>query len=214
MNVYVMNGRYGAYVQLGETPESSAKVRGAKSEKPKRASLQSGMTEQTVTLEEALTLLSLPREVGLHPDDNQPIVTNFGRFGPYVKHGDEFRSLESEDDVFNISLDGALTLLRAPKQSRRRQATQKKTLKELASNGTTIKLLAGRYGPYVTDGTTNASLPRGVNPESVTFEQAIQLLEARRNAAPSPRRGAAGGRRRAAAAAPRVRKTTRKAAGA
>jgi DNA topoisomerase-1 len=128
MNVYVMNGRYGAYVQLGETPE------GKKAEKPKRASLQSGMTEQTITLEEALKLLSLPREVGLHPDDSQPIVTNFGRFGPYVKHNDEFRSLEAEDDVFSISLDGALALLRAPKQSRRRQATQKKVLKELANN--------------------------------------------------------------------------------
>ena len=77
------------------------------------------MTEQTVTLEEALKLLSLPRDVGLHPDDNQPIVTNFGRFGPYVKHSDEFRSLESEDDVFDISFDAALALLRAPKQSRR-----------------------------------------------------------------------------------------------
>jgi DNA topoisomerase-1 len=87
-------------------------------------------------------------------------------------------------------------------------------LKELTNNGTTIKLLAGRYGPYVTDGTTNASVPKGVNPESVTFERAVELLEARRNAAPTPRRGAAGGRRRAAAAAPRVRKTTRKAAGA
>jgi DNA topoisomerase-1 len=209
MNVYVMNGRYGAYVQLGETPE------GKKAEKPKRASLQSGMTEQTITLDEALKLLSLPREVGLHPDDNQPIVTNFGRFGPYVKHNDEFRSLESEDDVFNISFDAALALIRAPKVSRRRQATQKKVLRELTSNGTTIKLLAGRYGPYVTDGTTNASVPKGLNPEGVTFEQATELLEARRNAAPSPRRGAAGGgRRRAAAAAstPRARKTSRKAA--
>ena len=73
------------------------------------------MTESTVTLEEALKLLSLPRVVGLHPDDNEPIATNFGRFGPYVKHGDEFRSLESEDDVFNISFDAALALLRAPK---------------------------------------------------------------------------------------------------
>jgi DNA topoisomerase-1 len=212
MNVYVMNGRYGAYVQLGETPE------GKKAEKPKRASLQGGATEQTVTLDEALKLLALPREVGLHPDDNQPIVTNFGRFGPYVKHNDEFRSLESEDDVFTISFDAALALIRAPKVSRRRQAAQKKTLKELTNNGTTIKLLAGRYGPYVTDGTTNASVPKGVNPESVTFEQATELLEARRNAAPSPRRGAGGGgRRRAAAAAapaPRARKTSRKAAGA
>src|SRR6187397_120396 len=108
--VYVMNGRYGAYVQLGETPE------GKKAEKPKRSSLQGGMTEQTVTLDEALKLLSLPREVGVHPDDGQPIVTNFGRFGPYVKHNDEFRSLESEDDVFKISLEQALALIRAPKQ--------------------------------------------------------------------------------------------------
>jgi DNA topoisomerase-1 len=216
MNVYVMNGRYGAYVQLGETPEAGAKgakARGATVEKPKRASLQSGMTEQTISLEEALKLLSLPREVGFHPDDNQPIVTNFGRFGPYVKHNDEFRSLESEEDVFSISFDKALELLRAPKQSRRRQAAQKKTLKELTANGATIKVLAGRYGPYVTDGTTNASVPKGTNPESITFEQATELLEARRNAAPSPRRGAAaGGRRRAAAAAPRARKTSRKSA--
>ena len=210
MNVYVMNGRYGAYVQLGETPE------GKKAAKPKRASLQSGMTEQTITLQEALKLLSLPREVGRHPDDDQPIVTNFGRFGPYVKHNDEFRSLESEDDVFNISFDNALALLRAPKQSRRRQATQKKVLKELSNNGTTIKVLAGRYGPYVTDGTTNASVPKGTNPEAVTFEQATELLEARRNAAPSPRRAAAAGprRRASAAAAPRTRKTSRKSAGA
>src|SRR5436190_7416735 len=208
MNVYVMNGRYGAYVQLGETPE------GKKAEKPKRASLQAGMTEQTITLEEALKLLSLPREVGLHPDDNEPIVTNFGRFGPYVKHNDEFRSLGSDEQVFTIPFEDALALLRAPKQSRRRQAAQKTVLKELSGNGTTIKLLAGRYGPYVTDGTTNASVPKGINPENVTFEQAVELLEARRNAAPSPRRGAAGGRRRAAASAPRARKTTRKAAGA
>ena len=91
---------------------------------------------------------------------------------------------------------------------------QKKVLKEITSNGKIFKLLAGRYGPYVTDGTTNASIPKSTNPESVTFEQAAELLEARRNAAPSPRRGATGGRRRAAAAAPRARKTTRKAAGA
>ena len=91
-------------------------------------------------------------------------MTNFGRFGPYVKHNDEFRSLESDDDVFNISFERRWRCLRAPKQSRRRQATQKKTLKELTHNGTTIKLLAGRYGPYVTDGTTNASVPKSMNP--------------------------------------------------
>ena len=208
MSVYVMNGRYGAYVQLGEMPE------GKKAEKPKRASLQSGMTESTITLAQALKVLSLPRVVGLHPDDNEPIVTNFGRFGPYVKHGDEFRSLESEDDVFGIGFDAALALIRAPKVSRRRQATQKTVLKELTSAGTTIRLLAGRYGPYVTDGTTNASVPKSTIPESLTFQQATELLEARRNAGPSVRRGGAGGRRRAAPGAARARKTTRKAAGA
>jgi DNA topoisomerase I len=209
MNVYVMNGRYGAYVQLGDTPEPPPKVKGKKAEpaeKPKRASLQAGMTEATITLEEALRLLSLPRELGVHPDDNQPIVTNFGRFGPYVKHGDEFRSLESEDDVFGISLDAALELLRAPKQSRRKQGAQKKTLRELTKDGaTTIKLLAGRFGPYVTDGNLNASIPKTTNPDSVTYEQAVELLEARRDAAPAPKRG--GFKRRASgrkAAAPKA----------
>jgi DNA topoisomerase-1 len=219
LNVYVMNGRYGAYVQLGETPEVSPKAKGKgqkaekaeKAEKPKRASLQSGMTESTVTLEEALKLLSLPRVVGLHPDDHEPITTNFGRFGPYVKHGDEFRSLESEEDVFGISFDAALALIRAPKQSRRKAAASKKVLREITEGTTTLRLLAGRYGPYVTDGTTNASIPKGTNPESVTFEQAKALLEARRDAAPSPRRAPA--RRRTAASA-KPRSPRRKAAGA
>jgi DNA topoisomerase-1 len=199
-NVYVMNGRYGAYVQLGETPEAPPKVKGKKAkvkgteeaEKPKRASLQAGMTDATVTLDEALRLLSLPRVLGLHPDDNEPIVTNFGRFGPYVKHGDEFRSLESDDDVFGISFDAALELIRAPKQSRRKGAAQKKTLRELTKEGETpIKLLAGRYGPYVTDGNLNASLPKTMSPDAVTYEQAVELLEARRGLAPTPRRGVA-----------------------
>jgi DNA topoisomerase-1 len=205
MSVYVMNGRYGAYVQLGETPE------GKKAEKPKRASLQSGMTESTITLDEALKLLSLPRVVGLHPDDNEPIVTNFGRFGPYVKHGDEFRSLETEDDVFTISFDAALELLRAPKQSRRRQGAQKKMLRELSADGSTVKLMAGRYGPYVTDGTTNASLPKGTSPEALTYAQAMELLAARRDSAPAPKRGAVR-RKTAAVKAKAPARTRRKAA--
>jgi DNA topoisomerase-1 len=212
MNVYVMNGRFGAYVQLGETPELApkTKAKGQKAapvEKPKRASLQAGMTDSTVTLEQALTLLSLPREVGLHPDDNQPIVTNFGRFGPYVKHGDEFRSLESEEDVFNISFDAALALIRAPKQSRRRQGAAKKTLREISENGTTLKVLAGRYGPYVTDGTTNASIPKTMSPEGITYQQAQELLAARRDAGPAPKRG---GFKRRAPATGGVRKATRR----
>ena len=200
--VYVVNGQYGAYVQLGEMPEIGPKVKGKSAvAKPKRSSLQAGMTDSTVTLSEALRLLSLPRELGRHPDDGEPIVTNFGRFGPYVKHGDEFRSLESENDVFAISFDAALALLRAPKQSRRRQSAQKTVLREIgAGSGSPLKLLAGRYGPYVTDGTINASLPRGVAPESLTYEQALELLAARRDAAPMPRRTSKR-RRRAGAAA-------------
>ena len=209
-NVYVMTGRYGAYVQLGETPE--AKGKGQKADKPKRSSLQAGMSESTVTLEEALKLLSLPRVVGLHPDDHEPIATNFGRFGPYVKHGDEFRSLESEDDVFTISFDAALALLRAPKQSRRRPSAQKKVLRELAENGSTIKVLAGRYGPYVTDGTTNASLPRTTTAEALTYAQAMELLEARKGAPPSARR--ARPRRRNVKAAASPRPSRRKSVGA
>jgi DNA topoisomerase-1 len=209
LNVYVMNGRYGAYVQLGETPE------GKKAEKPKRASLQGGLTENSVTLEDALRLLSLPRVVGLHPDDNEPITTNFGRFGPYVKHADNFRSLESEDDVFGISFDAALALIRAPKISRRRGAAPKAVLKELTQNDTTLKVLSGRYGPYVTDGTTNASLAKGTTPESLTFEQAMELIQARRDSGPAPRR-AAGGRRRSPAGATKTPKrgARRKSAGA
>jgi len=204
--VYVMNGRYGAYVQLGETPE------GKKAEKPKRSSLQGDMTDATVTLEQALKLLSLPRVVGLHPDDNEPISTNFGRFGPYVKHGDEFRSLESEEQVFGISFDDALALIRAPKQSRRRgQGASKKTLRELTQEGATIKLLAGRYGPYVTDGSVNASLPKTADPNALTFEQAMELLNARRDMAPAPKRAGRGGgfKRKTAAAAPKAAKAAR-----
>jgi DNA topoisomerase I len=206
--VYVMNGRFGWYVQLGETPEAPAKkVKGQVIDKPKRASLQAGMTESTVTIDDALKLLSLPRVVGVHPDDNEPILTNFGRFGPYVKHGDDFRSLESEEQVFEISFDAALELLRAPKQSRRRQGAQKKTLRELTNEGQTVKLLAGRYGPYVTDGTTNASIPKSMNPDQLTWEQAQELLAARRDAAPAPKRG--GTKRRAAGGGGAKRKATR-----
>jgi len=202
MSVFVMNGRYGAYVQLGETPE------GKKAEKPKRASLQGAMTESTVTLDEALKLLSLPRTVGTHPDDGAAILANFGRFGPYLKHNDEFRSLETEEQVFDIDLDRAVEILRAPKQSRRRQSTQKKVLRELTHEGSTIKLLSGRYGPYVTDGSVNASLPKSSNPDALTFAQATELLAARRDMAPAPKRGAFGRNRAVKTTA--AKKTTAK----
>jgi DNA topoisomerase I len=197
--VFVLHGRFGAYVQLGEIPDKSEK--GAA--KPKRASLTGGLTESTVTLDDALRLLALPREIGRHPEDGQPVVANFGRFGPYVKHGDEFRSLESDDQVFTIDLDAALVLLREPKKSRRRQGASRTVLRELGphpQSGAAMKLLEGRYGPYVTDGTTNASLPKGTDPAALTVQAAVALLEARAGI-PSkkrPARRASGGTRKAA----------------
>jgi DNA topoisomerase-1 len=198
LNVYAVHGRFGAYVQLGETPE-----KGSKAAKPRRASLQPPTTESTVTLDEALRLLDLPRTLGPHPGDGEPVLANLGRYGPYVKHGDEYRSLEPEDDVFTVPLERALALLAAPKKARRRQAATRTVLADLGphpESGAPVRVLAGRYGPYVTDGTTNASLPRGMEPPSVTLEVAVGLLAARAGAVPSRRRGA----RRAAAPARRA----------
>ena len=192
--VYAMNGRFGPYVQLGDTSDDR------KAAKPKRASLFQGMQPDTVTLEEALKLLSLPRDVGLHPTDNQPIIASPGRYGPYIKHGNEFRSLDSEDQLFTITLDHALELLAAPKKSRRRQSAAKTVLRSLGphpKSGAQLNVLSGRYGPYVTDGTTNASLPRGADPEQLTVEGAIELLAAREGAPKKAKRaGRASGARK------------------
>lgn len=196
--VYVMNGRYGPYVQLGDNPDDR------KAPKPKRASLFASMSESSVTLEQALQLLTLPRELGPHPADGAMVIASPGRFGPYVKHGSEFRSLENEDQLFTVTLDEALALLAEPKKSRRRQSGAKSVLREVGkhpASGATINLLAGRYGPYVTDGSTNASLPKSQAPEQLTLEQAVELLAAREGApkkARAPRR------------APAARKSTRK----
>ena len=190
--VFVMTGRFGPYVQLGEMSDDK------KAPKPKRTSLLSGMTEQSVTLDEALRLLTLPRELGRHPEDGQPIVASPGKFGPYVKHGKEFRSLDSEDQLFTVTLDEALALLAAPKKSRRRQSAAKTVLRALGAHpqsGTAVNILAGRYGPYVTDGATNASLPKGASPDAVTMEQAVELLAARAGAPKRRRVARQGGAR-------------------
>src|SRR5436305_1128631 len=150
LEVTVRDGRYGPYVQLGEQEEGSKK-------KPKRGSLFKTMTPDTVTLEEALTLLSLPRVVG-QDSEGRDIVASAGRFGPYIKRGDDTRSLASEDQLLTITLEEAEALLAQPKRGRGGQAAE--PLAELGAspdNGAPVKLLAGRYGPYVTDGTTNAS---------------------------------------------------------
>jgi DNA topoisomerase-1 len=197
-NVYVIHGRFGAYVQLGENPEKGSK------EKPKRASLLSTMTSSSVTLDEALKLLALPRELGTHPESGQPIVAGLGRFGPYVKHGDEYRSLEADDDLFTVGLERALALFAAPKRSGRRQSAPKRVIAkiELPDGGAPLQVLEGRYGPYVTDGTTNASVPKGMDPASLSLDDARGLIEARKGAPPRAGRGRAtaaprGGGRRA-----------------
>jgi DNA topoisomerase-1 len=180
LEVTVRDGRYGHYVQLGEQEEGSKK-------KPKRASLFKTMTPDAVTLEEALTLLSLPRVVG-QDEEGRDIVASPGRFGPYIKRGDDTRSLQNEEQLLTITLEESLALLAQPKRGRGRQAAE--PLAELGvspDTGTPIKLLAGRYGPYVTDGTTNASLPKAADPAAVTLAQAVELLRARATAGPAKR---------------------------
>ncbi len=191
--VYVMHGRFGAYAQLGETPDRGSE------EKPRRASLGRDYTEDTITLDVALRLLSLPRELGL-ANDGEMIVANVGRFGPYVKQGSEFRSLEDGDDVYTIALDRANELLAQPKKSMRRPRAAPKELKALGKHpesGEPVRILDGRYGPYVTDGTTNASVPKGTTVESVTLASGVELLAARAGAAPSGRRKAKSARKAA-----------------
>ena len=200
-HVYIMHGRFGAYVQLGETPED-------REIKPRRASLGRDHTEETITLDVALKLLSLPRELGIG-EDGEPILSNVGRFGPYVKQGTEFRSLEETDDVYTIALERAKELLLQPKKSGRRQRSEPKELKALGKHpesGENVRILDGRYGPYVTDGTTNASVPKGTQVEAVTMSVAVELLNARAGMSKSkkPARG------RKAAKAPAKKKAAKK----
>ena len=179
--IYLMTGRYGPYVQLGETPEKGS------SEKPRRASLTKDDREDTITLERAVELLSLPRLVGRDPESGEEITANFGRFGPYVKRGSDFRSLASDSAVFEVGLDEALELFRQEKPSRR---GGRKVLRELGAHpesGAGVQLLEGRYGPYVTDGTTNASLPKDAVADEVTLDRAVELLKEREGAPKSAR---------------------------
>lgn len=175
MTIFAMTGRYGAYVQLGETPEEK------KAAKPKRASLEPGMTLETVTIEEALRLLSLPRELGKHPETREAVIANNGRFGPYVAHQKDYRSIKKDESVYTITLERALEMLAQPKQQRGRGASSRTVLKDLGKSpdGLSIQVLEGRYGPYVSDGKNNATIPKGNVPEEVTMEGALALLKAR-----------------------------------
>jgi DNA topoisomerase-1 len=167
--ITLRNGRFGPYVQLGE------------GEKPQRGSIPKGMDLSAVDFEYALKLLSLPREVGKHPETGEMITANFGRYGPYVAHNGQYASLESPEDVFTIGLNHAVTVI-AEKKAKSRAPRGPEPLKELGANpqgGAVIKLMRGRYGPYVTDGDTNATVPSATDPLSVTLEQAIELIAER-----------------------------------
>ena len=169
--IYVKVGRFGPYIQLG-TPDDKEK---------KNQSLLKGMTVEDLTLEMACKLLTLPRTLGNFPDNDQPIQAFDGRYGPYVKCEKETRSLPDGVSPLEVTLDEAIKLLREPK--RRGRAAPKEPLKvfEKPSPVTEgeMKVLDGRYGPYVTDGETNASLPKGTDPKELTFETALDLLAER-----------------------------------
>jgi DNA topoisomerase-1 len=173
LEIQVRSGRYGPYV-TEVLPEGS----GAK---PRTASLFSTMSPESVTLDEAVRLLSLPRVVGVH--DGEEVVAQNGRYGPYVKKGKESRSLESEEQLFTVTLEQALALLAEPPRRRGRRGPPKAPLRELGADpgsGRQLVVKDGRFGPYVTDGETNASLRRGDTPESLTLERASELLAERR----------------------------------
>ncbi len=178
--VSLRSGRYGPYV-TEDPPEGSE-------DKPRTASLLSTMTPETVTLADAVRLLSLPRVVG--ESDGEQVLAMNGRYGPYIKRGNETRSLESEEQIFSIGLDDALTLLAAPKTRRGRGAAQP-PLRELGadpSSGRPVVVKEGRFGPYVTDGETNASLRSGDAVESLTLDRGVELLAERRAKGPAKRR--------------------------
>jgi DNA topoisomerase-1 len=171
--VYLKVGRFGPYVQLGDAGEGK---------KPKMASLLPGMQKEAVDLEQAVALLSLPRTLGKHPENGEDVVASNGRFGPFVKAGEETRSIPMDRlSPVSITLDEAVALLKEPKL-RGRASAKPAALKDLGNhpqNGNKVVVMTGRYGPYVTDGEVNATLPKAVQPEALTMEEAVQLLAER-----------------------------------
>ena len=170
-DIHLKNGRFGPYVQRGE---ATAEV-----PKPPRASLPKGWAPDSVTLDRALSLLSLPRPIGPHPEDGVLVEAGLGRFGPYVKHGPKYANLPDVDEVFTIGMNRAVEVL-AAKQVRGRAAPAA-PLRELGEHpdGGPVQVLDGRYGPYVKWGKVNATLPKGVTPETITVDAALELIAAK-----------------------------------
>jgi DNA topoisomerase-1 len=169
-DINLKSGRFGPYVQRGE------------GEKPARAGIPKGYSAANIDLETALKLLSLPREVGAHPETGKPIIAGFGRFGPFIAHDGQYASLESPEDVFTVGINHAVTLLAERKQRGPRAGRGGQAIKELGAHpesGVQVKVMKGRYGPYVSDGKLNATLPKDMDPQSVTMDDAVALLAAR-----------------------------------
>jgi DNA topoisomerase I len=191
MDVQVKAGRFGPYVQLGDPGDGAGK--------PRTSSLFSSMDPATITLEAALEILQIPRSVGQDPQSGEEVVAHNGKFGPYLKRGSDTRSLTSEDQLLTVTIEEAQALFAQPKQRRGRTAAA--PLRELGADPSTqlpVVVKEGRFGPYVTDGTTNASLRKGDVVESITMERASELLAERRAAGPSTRKKKAGGVKKAA----------------
>ncbi|MFN4143182.1 type I DNA topoisomerase [Aestuariivirga sp.] len=185
-------GRFGPYLQLGEAVEG---------EKPQRASIPKGRKPEDITLEEALKLLSLPREVGVHPETGKPIVANFGRFGPFILHDGTYANLDSPEDVFTVGINRAVDIL-AEKKARGFQRPKAGALRDLGphpAGGGNIQVMSGRYGPYVKFGKVNATLPRDKDPQALTVEEAVALIQEREAKGPSKKKAPA---RKAAAKKP------------
>ncbi len=204
--VVVKDGRFGPYVQEvdAEEPEEvdqatgevveAPKKRGAKKEaapKPRTASLFRSMSVDTVDLDTALQLLSLPRVVGTDPASGEEITAQNGRFGPYLKKGTDSRSLDDEKQIFDITLDQALAKYAEPKYGARRASSALKEFDADPVSGKPLKLKDGRFGPYVTDGETNATVPRGEDAMAITFERAVELIADKRAKGPAPKKTAA-----------------------
>jgi DNA topoisomerase I len=181
LEVQLKAGRFGPYVQVGDAADGG--------EKPRTASLFSAMDPATLTFEEALELLRIPRVVGTDPESGEEVVAHNGRFGPYLKRGSDTRSLTSEEQLLTVTMDEARALFAQPKQRRGRAAAA--PLRELGADPTSnlpVVVKEGRFGPYVTDGTTNASLRKGDSVEAIDIERASELLAERRAAGPSTRK--------------------------
>lgn len=204
--VVVKDGRFGPYVQevdaeepdevdqaTGEVVEQPKK-RGVKKEvapKPRTASLFRSMSVDTIDLDTALQLLSLPRVVGADPETGAEITAQNGRFGPYLKKGTDSRSLDDEKQIFEITLDEAIAKYAEPKYGARRASSALKEFDADPVSGKAIKLKDGRFGPYVTDGETNATVPRGEDAMAVTFERAVELIADKRAKGPAPKKAPA-----------------------